>query len=112
VKQIVVLRDTPKVVGDTDTCVQEAIERHRPAGPACAVSRRSALSTDSAASAATAGSGRTRLIDLTNFFCDSRRCYPVIGGALVVRDANHMTGTYSATLGPYVLRAFDRFTGS
>ena len=32
VKQIVVLRDTPKVVGDTDTCVQEALERHRPAG--------------------------------------------------------------------------------
>ena len=32
----------------------------------------------------------------------------MIGGALVVRDANHMTGTYSATLGPYVLRALDR----
>ena len=34
----------------------------------------------------------------------------MIGGALVVRDANHMTGTYSATLGPYVLRALDRLT--
>jgi hypothetical protein len=45
------------------------------------------------------------------FFCDAR-CYPVIGGALVVRDANHMTGTYSSTLGPYVLRALDRLTGS
>ena len=32
----------------------------------------------------------------------------MIGGALVVRDANHMTGTYAATLGPYVLRALDR----
>jgi hypothetical protein len=28
------------------------------------------------------------------------------------RDANHMTGTYAATLGPYVLRALDRLTGS
>ena len=51
------------------------------------------------------------MLDLTPFFCDAR-CYPVIGGALVVRDANHMTGTYSATLGPYVLRAFDRLTAS
>jgi peptidoglycan/LPS O-acetylase OafA/YrhL len=102
VREIVVLRDTPKVVGDTDNCVQEAIDRHRPAGPACAVSRASALSVDSAARAA---SGRARVIDLTPFFCDRRRCYPVIGGALVYKDQNHMTETWSASLGPYLLRA-------
>jgi peptidoglycan/LPS O-acetylase OafA/YrhL len=102
VKEIIVLRDTPKVVGDTDTCVQEAIARHRPAGTACAVSRRSALTIDSATRAA---SGRARVIDLTSFFCDRRRCYPVIGGALVFKDQNHMTETWSASLGPYLLRA-------
>ena len=108
VQQIVVLRDTPKVVGDTDTCVQEAIGRHRPAGPACSVPRRSALSTDSAAiAAASLRDGRERVVDLTPFFCDRRRCYPVIGGALVFKDQNHMTETWSASLGPYLLRALN-----
>ncbi len=49
---------------------------------------------------------RVRTVDLTPFFCDSQ-CYPVVGGALVLRDSTHMTGTYSATLGPYLLRAVD-----
>jgi hypothetical protein len=31
----------------------------------------------------------------------------VIGGALVCRDQNHLTAVYSATLGPYLLRAVD-----
>jgi peptidoglycan/LPS O-acetylase OafA/YrhL len=107
VQRIVVLRDTPKVVGDTDTCVQDAIDDHRQAGLVCSVTRRSALSVDSAASAAaSARTARERVIDLTRFFCDRKRCYPVIGGALVFKDQNHMTETFSASLGPYVLRAF------
>ena len=57
-----------------------------------------------------AGRAARPVLDLTPFFCGSR-CYPVVGGALVVRDANHMTGTFSATLGPYVLRALDRLDG-
>ena len=29
----------------------------------------------------------------------------MIGGALVFKDQNHMTETWSASLGPYLLRA-------
>jgi hypothetical protein len=106
VERIVVLRDTPKVVGDTDTCVQNAIHDHRQAGLVCSVTRRSALTVDSAAAAAaSARTARERVIDLTGFFCDRRRCFPVIGGALVFKDQNHMTETFSASLGPYLLRA-------
>jgi hypothetical protein len=44
-------------------------------------------------------------VDLTKFFCDSRQCFPVIGGALVYKDATHITSVYGRTLGPYLLRA-------
>jgi peptidoglycan/LPS O-acetylase OafA/YrhL len=106
VREIVVLRDTPKVLGDTDTCVQEAMSRHRRADLACAVRRRTALSQDSAAVAGASGrEPRARVIDLTPFFCDGRRCYPVVGGALVFKDQNHMTETYAKSLTPYLQRA-------
>ncbi|WP_028066478.1 SGNH hydrolase domain-containing protein [Solirubrobacter soli] len=101
-RRVIVLRDTPRFRGDTDTCIRRALRRERAPGPACAVPRRFGLPRDPAVRAAR-DTGR-QVLDLSPFFCD-RRCYPVIGGALVVRDANHMTGTYSATLGPYVLRA-------
>jgi hypothetical protein len=101
-RRVVVLRDTPRFRGGTDRCIARALRRRRAPGTACALPRSFALPRDPAVVAAR----RTRreVLDLTPFFCDAR-CYPVIGGALVVRDANHMTGTYSATLGPYVLRA-------
>jgi hypothetical protein len=53
---------------------------------------------------------RVRTVDLTPFFCGSE-CYPVVGGALVLRDSTHMTGAYSTTLGPYLLRAVDAVMG-
>ncbi len=48
-------------------------------------------------------SARVQVIDLTRFFCDWHLCYPVVGGALVYRDADHLTRVYAATLGPYLL---------
>jgi hypothetical protein len=50
-------------------------------------------------------SPRVRVLDLTPFFCDARRCYPVIGGVLVYKDSTHLTGLYARTLGPYLERA-------
>jgi peptidoglycan/LPS O-acetylase OafA/YrhL len=106
VEQVVVVRDTPKVLGDTDSCVERAIGRHQRAGQVCRVARRAALTQDSAAVAATAmRSARVRLVDLTDFFCDRGSCFPVIGGALVFKDQNHMTETFSASLAPYLARA-------
>jgi len=36
--------------------------------------------------------------------CTPSLCPPVIGGALVLKDGDHLTRTFSTTLGPYVLR--------
>jgi hypothetical protein len=106
VKQIVVIRDTPKVHGNTDTCVERAMARRIAAGIACAVPRAGALDPDPAfAAARRLRSGRVRAVDLTRFFCGRRRCYAVIGGALVLKDPTHLTGVYATTLGPYLLRA-------
>ena len=104
VEQVVVLRDTPKVLGDTDTCVERAIDRRRPAGSACRVARGGALNVDSAAVAGRSARS-VQVVDLTPFFCDRRFCYPVVGGALVFKDQNHMTETFSKSLGPYLSRA-------
>jgi hypothetical protein len=109
VERIVVIRDTPKMRGRVAACVERAHARHRPAGRVCAVPRRRSLDRDPLVVAAhTLSSARVRSVDLTRFFCARRSCFPVVGGALVLRDENHMTATFSSTLGPYLLEAVDR----
>ena len=46
-----------------------------------------------------------RVLDFTKQFCGPTRCYPVIGGAYVYKDDNHMNAAFAATLGRYVLAA-------
>ena len=108
VGEVVVIRDTPKTLPGTPRCLRRAVARDRSPGRACAVPRDKALDGDPAIRAArTLHSPRVRTIDMTDVFCDPRDCFPVIGGALVLRDQNHMTAVFSATLGPYLLRAVD-----
>ncbi|MDQ5807310.1 MAG: acyltransferase, partial [Actinomycetota bacterium] len=67
----------------------------------CAMARGAVLRPDPAAAAARRfGSKRVRLVDMTRYFCDARVCFPVVGGALVHKDAGHMTAAYGATLAP------------
>ncbi len=115
VKHIIVIRDTPLNRFDTLTCVERAQARHQQAGVACALPRRTALTdrTDAPYLAARSlHSPRVRIADLTPFFCDSRLCYPVVGGALVYRDIGHLTDAFSASLGPFLLRAVERILPS
>jgi hypothetical protein len=107
VRHIVVIRDTPKARrnGHMAACVSRAMARRRPAGPACAVRRPPSLDRDAAEVAAQRlHSPRVQVLDMTDFFCRRDRCPPVIGGALVYKDANHLTRAYVATLGPMVRR--------
>jgi hypothetical protein len=72
------------------------------------VPRRKAIDRDAAVVAAQrVGAPRAQVVDLTRFFCGSRWCFPVIGGALVHKDEHHMTTTFVTTLGPYLLREVD-----
>jgi hypothetical protein len=108
VKRIVVIRDTPKVERDTAACVQRAIAKRRPAGRECSVRRAGAIDRDMAAvAAARLRSARVTTIDLNRFFCDRRRCYPVIGGALVFKDTTHVLEPFMRSLTPYVESELD-----
>jgi hypothetical protein len=44
---------------------------------------------------------------MTPFFCDHSHCYPVVGGALVHKDLNHITAIFARTLGRFMLRMVD-----
>jgi hypothetical protein len=113
VKHIVVIRDTPKAEESTRVCIEQAIAKREPAGRKCAVPRSLAMERDAAAvAAARMRSRRSQTVDLTRFFCNSQRCYPVIGGALVEKDLHHLTAVFVATLGPFLLRDVDALSTS
>ena len=70
-----------------------------------------ALPRDPAAYAATLpGTPRVQVADLSNVFCGPRTCHPVIGGALVHRDTEHLNRLFVASLSPYLLQTVNRLT--
>jgi hypothetical protein len=106
VRHVIVLRDNPQVPDATLPCVEKAIADHVRPDARCDVPRRDALRDDPAVAAARSPApGRVQVVDLTRYFCDPRVCFPVIGGVLVYKDANHLTDAYSTTLGPYLEHA-------
>jgi hypothetical protein len=105
VRHIVVIRDDPKDLPRTRTCIQRALNAGDPSAGMCAVPRRAALDRDAAVVAAhRLGSPHAQVLDLTRYFCDPRHCFPVIGGALVHKDLHHMTAVFVNTLGPFLLK--------
>jgi hypothetical protein len=104
VKRVFVVVDVPRVSFKTAGCVQSVRKRHAVSAGACALPRDDqTLPADPAPGAVAQSGPRVHLIDLTQHFCDSARCYPVIGGAYVYRDTNHMNTVFAATLGPYLI---------
>ncbi|MCU1677836.1 MAG: acyltransferase, partial [Frankiales bacterium] len=113
VQHVIVIRDAPRDTPATLDCVSRALAAGEPAGPACAVPRRYALPPDPAAAAAAGpGTARIQVADLSDVFCDDRRCPPVIGGALVHRDTEHMNRLFAATLSPFLLATVDRLSAT
>jgi hypothetical protein len=108
VSRIIVIRDTPKAPVGTPGCIERATARHRRPGQACRMPRAQVLDRDPAVEAAVRlHSPRVQVVDLTRYFCSSRWCYPVIGGALVQKDWNHISSVFMSTVGPYLLRQVD-----
>lgn len=104
VERIYVLRDIPATTVRALDCVDARRRRGRPLVHACS-NRRSAVLFHDPAAAAAAGRPRVRVVDLTRLFCGATRCYPVIGGAYVYKDFDHMNAVFALSLGPYLLRA-------
>lgn len=113
VRHVIVLRDVPRATPGTLGCVARAIAADRLAGPACAVPRRYALPPDPAAVAAgRPGTASIQVADLSDVFCSPRLCPPVIGGALVHRDTQHLTRLFARSLGPLLLVQVRRLTAA
>ena len=105
VRHVYVLRDIPRTTVRAVSCVRARRRRHRPLVGACAGPRSALLAPDAAAVAAASRPPRMRVVDLSEFFCGRRLCFPVIGGAYVHKDLDHMNAVFSTSLGPFVLRA-------
>jgi peptidoglycan/LPS O-acetylase OafA/YrhL len=78
-----------------------------PADPrACAVDRDAAQPPDPLSEVArTTDNKRVSFADLTDYFCDERRCYAVVGNVAVYFDANHLNREFSRTLKPMIADA-------
>jgi hypothetical protein len=108
VRHVIVIRDAVKSTYQTPSCVRGALKRHQRAGRVCAVPIARVLRPDPLVLAARRIGTRVQVIDLKRFQCSTRRCYPVVGGVLVHQDIDHLTREFATTLGPYLLRAFNR----
>ena len=103
--RVTVLRDIPTTGGQNGPhCL--AVNAGKPL--ACANARSRVLIEDDMVRAAKAMSRDVNLVDLSDSFCDVKKCYAVIGGASVYYDYDHMTMQFSATLASGLLRRLPR----
>ena len=103
--RVTVLRDTPTMDNrNGPQCL--AVNVGKPL--ACANPRSRVLVDDDMMRAARRMSGDVNLIDLSDYFCDARRCYAVIGGASVYYDYDHMSMQFSTSLAPALLRGLPK----
>ena len=56
---------------------------------------------------AAAGLDGVTLLDFTNVFCDDESCFPVVGGANVYRDQDHLTVSFVNSLMPQYVMALE-----
>jgi hypothetical protein len=104
IRHVVVMRDTPRYGPGSLDCIDQAIAAGAQAGFDCAVPRAIAVPPDPQVVAAVGmHSPRFQSIDVNNEICGPRYCYPVVGGALVLKDLTHMTRTFARTLAPAVM---------
>lgn len=102
--RIVTMVDNPRGDDHGYACLRRALSRNLRPGLACAQPRSQVLPPDNAALAAQQiGPPRASVIDLSQFFCDSSLCYPVIGGSLVYAQGSHQAPGFNRTLAPYLL---------
>ena len=56
---------------------------------------------------AASGHDRVTLLDFTDVFCGEEVCRPVVGGANIYRDQDHLTVTFVDTLAPWYTEAIE-----
>ena len=71
----------------------------------CDAARSAVLVADDPLRDAAAGLDGVTLLDFTDVFCDDAVCAPVVGGANIYRDQDHLTVTFADTLAPWYAEA-------
>ncbi len=94
--KVVVLADNPHPRGHVYECVAKSMSRLS----RCAFSRRDGIAASAAPMQRSAAKGMAgvEVADLTNWFCPTTKCPPVIGNVLLYRNGSHLTATYVKTL--------------
>lgn len=90
---VVTVVDNPTWETDPNKCL-----RTRDAAE-CTGARAEVLHEDPVKTAATGTEG-VSLLDFTDVYCDDTTCFPVVGGANIYRDQDHLTVTFVDTLAP------------
>ena len=98
--RVTVLRDIP-AAGNKNGPQCLAVNEGKPL--ACSNPRSKVLIDDDMMRAARSMRHEVNLVDLSDYFCDAKRCYAVIGGASVYYDYDHMSNQFSATLASALL---------
>jgi peptidoglycan/LPS O-acetylase OafA/YrhL len=97
-----VLWGTPVSGQNIPHCLSRATVQRRDPIEACAVDRSAAMYTAPFKGAQRAASGRAhvRVADLSGYFCEDGVCDPVVRGAIVLYDDNHLTATMAERMAP------------
>ncbi|WP_062387898.1 acyltransferase family protein [Demequina iriomotensis] len=100
---VVALRDVPRPLHDVVDCVDALPDvATMLESNSCSLPEDVALLEDPIVMAVVEAPGRATLLDLTEYFCQEGMCDPVIGHAMVYRDAHHITTGYARSLAPYL----------
>ena len=95
---ILVIKDNPRPIPKVLACLaSKGLTK-------CDQPRAKAFKLDpQVAAVARLASKRVTLVNFDNVFCTPTACSPVIGHVIVYRDANHVTSTFTKSLGPFLL---------
>lgn len=105
-KNVFVIKDIPPTQGDN---VPNCLASHPDDRLACATDASELRDDASEDAAISMDDPLVHVIDLTDQFCDSTRCYPVVGDLIVYRDYSHLSAEYSEALAPYIAEQVDQF---
>ncbi len=108
-KDVFVIKDVPPTQGgDVPNCLALHPERRL----ACSTRADEVPDDASADAVVSMHEPRVHLVDLTDRFCDDRRCYPVVGNLIVYSDSSHLTTDYSTALAPYLFEQVDQLVAA
>jgi hypothetical protein len=96
---VVTVVDNPVWETDPNKCLRTRDQAE------CVGVRSDVLVADDPLREAAAQRDGVTLLDFTDVFCDEATCAPVVGGANVYRDQDHLTVTFADTLAPWYTEA-------